>query len=126
MPLSPSFPTSELQYIVNHSEASLLVSSSKFVAKTGELLGTDLTRKPAWMPLEKHVGGPASEHVTLSDDTDGENAAGLMLYTSGTTNRPVREATLLSCRVLTVHPRNPRGRKESSSRTTSSRRSRSR
>ncbi|KAM4058706.1 AMP-binding enzyme [Hirsutella rhossiliensis] len=99
VPLSPAFPASELQYILNHSEASLLVSSSKFAAKAAEVLATDLTCKPTHLQLAKHVGGRASEHVTLSD-MDGDNAAGLMLYTSGTTNRP--KGVLLPHSVLTA------------------------
>lgn len=89
VPLSPAFPAPELQYILNQSEASLLVSSAKFAAKAKEVLATDLTAKPAHLELQKHVGGGSHEKVELGDSNPGE--AGMMLYTSGTTNRPVRQ-----------------------------------
>jgi acyl-coenzyme A synthetase/AMP-(fatty) acid ligase len=85
--MSPAFPAPELQYILDHSEASLLVSSSKFAAKAREVLATGLAARPAHLELEKHLGGGKGENVPL----EGSDAAGagLMLYTSGTTNRPV-------------------------------------
>lgn len=88
VPLSPAFPASELQYILDQSEASLLVSSTKFASKAQQVLATELASKPAHLELGKHVSGEPRQEVTL-DDTD-PGAAGMMLYTSGTTNRPVR------------------------------------
>ncbi|CRK15410.1 hypothetical protein BN1708_011476 [Verticillium longisporum] len=98
VPLSPAFPAAELQYILNQSEASLLVSSSKFSAKARHVLATELASKPAQLELQKHMGGAAHEAVQLegSDPSD----AGMMLYTSGTTNRP--KGVLLPQSVLTA------------------------
>jgi malonyl-CoA/methylmalonyl-CoA synthetase len=87
VPLSPAFPAPELQYILNQSEASLLVSSPKFASKAKEVLATELTTKPAHLELRKHQGGGSHEKVQLDDASPGE--AGMMLYTSGTTNKPV-------------------------------------
>ncbi|KAI5467538.1 hypothetical protein BGZ63DRAFT_419236 [Mariannaea sp. PMI_226] len=101
VPLSPAFPAVELQYILNQSEASLLVSSSKFNAKAKEVLATELTIKPAHLELLKHKGGRSHEHIALSDADPGE--AGMMLYTSGTTNRP--KGVLLPQSVLTAQSR---------------------
>ncbi|RSL55767.1 hypothetical protein CEP54_009193 [Fusarium duplospermum] len=101
VPLSPAFPAPELQYILNQSEASLLVSSAKFAAKAKEVLATDLTTKPAHLELQKHVGGGSHEKVELGDSNPGE--AGMMLYTSGTTNRP--KGVLLPQSVLTAQSR---------------------
>ncbi|KAF7548148.1 hypothetical protein G7Z17_g7242 [Cylindrodendrum hubeiense] len=101
VPLSPAFPAPELQYILNQSEASLLVSSSKFVPKAKEVLATDLTSKPAHLELAKHIGGASHEDVALGDSDPGE--AGMMLYTSGTTNRP--KGVLLPQSVLTAQSR---------------------
>ncbi|KAM6537712.1 hypothetical protein FALCPG4_003618 [Fusarium falciforme] len=101
VPLSPAFPAPELQYILNQSEASLLVSSAKFAAKAKEVLATDLTAKPAHLELQKHVGGGTHEKVELGDSNPGE--AGMMLYTSGTTNRP--KGVLLPQSVLTAQSR---------------------
>lgn len=88
VPLSPAFPAAELQYILNQSEASLLVNSAKFAAKARDVLATELNAKPLQLELKKHQGGSAHEKVMLENADPG--AAGMMLYTSGTTNRPVR------------------------------------
>ncbi|KAI8251054.1 hypothetical protein K4K58_009205 [Colletotrichum sp. SAR11_239] len=98
VPLSPAFPAAELQYILNQSEASLLVSSAKFAAKAKEVLATELVSKPAQLELEKHQGGAPHEQVEL--DSPDAGGAGMMLYTSGTTNRP--KGVLLPQSVLTA------------------------
>jgi Acyl-CoA synthetases (AMP-forming)/AMP-acid ligases II len=89
VPLSPAFPPPELQYILNHSEALLLLSSAKFSSKAQEVLKTELDVQPTFVQLEKFQGGGPHEHVELEEKSD-PGAAGMMLYTSGTTNRPVR------------------------------------
>ncbi|PNY28001.1 Acyl-CoA synthetase family member 3, mitochondrial [Tolypocladium capitatum] len=98
VPLSPAFPAPELQYILNHSEASLLVSSPKFTSRAEEVLAMELTLQPTHLELAKHVSGQERRHVTL-EGTDPAGA-GLMLYTSGTTNRP--KGVLLPQSVLTA------------------------
>ncbi|WYZ44222.1 hypothetical protein EsH8_VII_000658 [Colletotrichum jinshuiense] len=98
VPLSPAFPAAELQYILNQSEASLLVSSTKFANKAKEVLATGLVSNPAQVELQKHLGGGAHEQVELDDADPG--GAGMMLYTSGTTNRP--KGVLLPQSVLTA------------------------
>jgi malonyl-CoA/methylmalonyl-CoA synthetase len=87
LPLSPAFPANELQYIVDQSEASMLLSSAKFEGKAQELLKEDLSARLKHIKLEKKLGGAAHAKVILEGPTDGEG--GMMLYTSGTTNRPV-------------------------------------
>ncbi|KAI6782369.1 Acyl-CoA synthetase family member-like protein [Emericellopsis cladophorae] len=87
VPLSPAFPAPELQYILNQSEASLLLSSAKFATKAEQVLETELLSKPTHVALPKHQGGgPDTGAITWDESGPGE--AGLMLYTSGTTNRP--------------------------------------
>ncbi|KAL1893111.1 hypothetical protein Cpir12675_004257 [Ceratocystis pirilliformis] len=86
VPMSPAFPAAELQYILNQSEAILLVSSDKFAAKALETLQAKLSSKPAHLKLDKLTGGAAHESVSF-DNSEISNAA-MMLYTSGTTNRP--------------------------------------
>lgn len=87
VPLSPAFPAPELQYILNHSEALMLLSSAKFAPKAQEVLKTELDVQPALLQLDKFQGGGGHEQVTL--EKTGADSAGMMLYTSGTTNRPV-------------------------------------
>lgn len=87
LPLSPAFPAHELQYILDHSEAAILLSSAKFEGKAQEVLREKLKKVPNYIKLEKKMGGGAHPRVTLEGPEDGEG--GMMLYTSGTTNRPV-------------------------------------
>ncbi|KAK2683787.1 AMP-dependent synthetase/ligase [Fusarium oxysporum f. sp. vasinfectum] len=101
VPLSPAFPAPELQYILNQSEASLLVSSPKFASKAKEVLATELTTQPAHVELQKHQGGGNHDKVQLNNTDAGE--AGMMLYTSGTTNKP--KGVLLPQSVLTAQSR---------------------
>jgi acyl-CoA synthetase (AMP-forming)/AMP-acid ligase II len=87
VPLSPPFPAPEIQYILDQSGASILVSSPTHTPKANEVLATDLKQKPSHLELPKHMGSGPKETVEFEDiDPAG---AGLMLYTSGTTNRPV-------------------------------------
>ncbi|UNI23223.1 hypothetical protein JDV02_009056 [Purpureocillium takamizusanense] len=103
VPLSPAFPAPELQYILDHSEACLLVSSPRFTPKANEVLATGLASPPAHVELPKHLGvGSAAPETVPLDDTDPAGA-GLMLYTSGTTNRP--KGVLLPQAVLTAQSR---------------------
>lgn len=99
VPLSPAFPTLELQYIVNHSEASMLLSSAKFALQAKKVLATQLNERPDYLQLSKFQGGGSHETVTLEGTDPGE--AGMMLYTSGTTNRPVSLTT--SRTSFTIH-----------------------
>jgi malonyl-CoA/methylmalonyl-CoA synthetase len=104
VPLSPAFPAPELRYILNQSEASVLVSSAKFTSKAKETLANDVNALPAHLQLEKHLGAAAAavqEPVTLEGEDPG--SAGMMLYTSGTTNRP--KGVLLPQAVLTAQCR---------------------
>lgn len=67
----------------------MIVSSPKFITKADEVLRTHLDRKPRFLPLDKFPGNGAHEAVISLDGTNPGGAA-MMLYTSGTTNRPVR------------------------------------
>ncbi|KAK1828540.1 hypothetical protein QBC39DRAFT_264915 [Podospora conica] len=101
VPLSPAFPAPELQYILNHSEALMLLSSAKFASKAEELLKTELDVQPIYLQLDKFQGGGTPEKVALDKTKPG--SAGMMLYTSGTTNRP--KGVLLPQSVMTAQAR---------------------
>ncbi|KAK8061471.1 hypothetical protein PG994_007837 [Apiospora phragmitis] len=100
-----TLPPAELQYILSHSETLLLLHSAKYTTKAQEVLSTpfpDPSPNPTPHPhpklveLPKHLGGTsfsaengangAQAHLS-SDDADTKGA-GMMLFTSGTTNRP--------------------------------------
>ncbi|KAI9755515.1 MAG: 40S ribosomal protein [Chaenotheca gracillima] len=91
VPLAATFPAPELRYIIDNSQASVLLSSAKFQDKAQEIVKEGLEEaKPAVGILEKRLGGAAgsngAERVQLTDI--GHAKSGLMLYTSGTTSRP--------------------------------------
>ncbi|KAG6041111.1 hypothetical protein E4U41_005982 [Claviceps citrina] len=91
VPMSPSFPAPELQYILAHSEASLLVSSSKFAPQARQVLDGAFRARTPHLELPKHIGvqqGAARDDAAVSLQDSDPGRAGLMLYTSGTTNRP--------------------------------------
>ncbi|GAM89382.1 hypothetical protein ANO11243_074190 [Dothideomycetidae sp. 11243] len=88
VPLSPTFPVGELQYVLDHSEALMLLSSAKFEDKAKETLKEGLQHTPIYALAEKST--PKSAHVEpppIRQNTEREQG-GLMLYTSGTTSRP--------------------------------------
>ncbi len=130
LPLSPPFPAPELQYILSQSRASLLLHSPRYAEKVKEVLSIpfpvpspnpapELKPLPTVFELPKHLGtrlGSSSssssyEKVLLLEEDDAEAAAaaadqrgaGMMLYTSGTTNRP--KGVLLPLSALTAQCR---------------------
>lgn len=100
LPLSPAFPANELRYILDQSQACLLLSSAKFEGKAGEVMREGLENEVKHVRLEKRLGRQGKVNgftngdtqVRIEGESDGEG--GMMLYTSGTTNRPVS----LSCK----------------------------
>ncbi|KAL1305250.1 hypothetical protein AAFC00_002165 [Neodothiora populina] len=101
VPLSPNFPAGELKYILEQSEALMLLSSTKFAAKADEVMKEGLAHDLVNIPVKKLVDGRASpEKVFLEDVGKEATTSGMMLYTSGTTNRP--KGVLLPQDVLTA------------------------
>ncbi|KAI7689391.1 acetyl-CoA synthetase-like protein [Hortaea werneckii] len=100
VPLAPSFPATELRYILNHSEALALLSSKKFSNIAQEVLKEGLDTKPHSVTVEKTTEGAAhDEQVTMTGDSHLAEG-GMMLYTSGTTARP--KGVLLPTAVLSA------------------------
>ena len=86
VPLSSNFPPTELQYILENSQALMLLSSTKFQRKAEDVVnqGVDIKLEI----VEKRLSSSNSTNqVHLEDPSD--DVGGLMLYTSGTTSRPV-------------------------------------
>lgn len=76
---------------MNNSEASILLSSAKFQEKAAELIKEGLDNPPILLGLDKRLAGSDSvEHINL--DASSGTVGGIMLYTSGTTNRPVKHS----------------------------------
>ncbi|KAL2816288.1 hypothetical protein BJX63DRAFT_142753 [Aspergillus granulosus] len=87
IPLNPSFPTSELKYIMDNSQAGMLVTTVKFLNKTEALLQEGLERSVVLDVWEKIMEPSTSVGPVQLNGLDGGHG-GMMLYTSGTTNRP--------------------------------------
>ena len=86
VPLSSSFPPTELQYILENSQALMLLSSTKFQRKAEDVVnqGVDIKLE---VVEKKLAGSESTDEVHLENSTN--DVGGLMLYTSGTTSRPV-------------------------------------
>ena len=103
MPLAPSFPASELRYILDHSGALVLLSSAKYAAQAKEVLKEGLEKTPLFTQLDKlEKGSVESFDVELVGMPDTA-AGGMMLFTSGTTARP--KGVVLSQATLTAQAR---------------------
>ena len=88
LPLSPAFPTSELQYIMDNSSAKVLLATEKYADKANQILQAGLQFDPLFDIRPKLSAGAMKNDVIQLEDTNYLHG-GMMLYTSGTTNRPV-------------------------------------
>jgi malonyl-CoA/methylmalonyl-CoA synthetase len=98
VPLSPTFPAHELRYIIDQSESLMLLSSEKFQSQADDVLKEGMETKPINYKQEKIMMGKTDDYVTLEEPASDKG--GMMLYTSGTTNRP--KGVLLPQDVLTA------------------------
>lgn len=88
VPLAPSFPASELRYILNHSQALALLSTPKFDKLAKDVLSDGLDTAPISAQVAKmEQGSQSTSSVELTGSADTAEG-GMMLYTSGTTARP--------------------------------------
>lgn len=89
VPLAPSFPASELRYILNHSGSDALLCSGKFESLASNVLDSnDLDQKPNLIKVEKLDAASTTTNRLEFEDHTADGESGLMLYTSGTTARP--------------------------------------
>ncbi|GBF64734.1 acyl-CoA synthetase [Trichophyton mentagrophytes] len=87
LPLSPSFPAAELRYILDNSQAEVLLATERYREQAEQVLEGELINPPVleFIPkLEKGAMPPSSVGFHNIENPKG----GMMLYTSGTTNRP--------------------------------------
>ena len=87
VPLSSGFPPSELRYILDNSRALVLLSSIKFQDKAVEVVKEGLEYSPMLSIIKKKLEGNTSKEMVRLEGEAGRG--GVMLYTSGTTSRPV-------------------------------------
>jgi malonyl-CoA/methylmalonyl-CoA synthetase len=79
----------------------MLLSSEKFQGQADDILKEGMENKPINYKQEKIMMGKTDDYVTLEEPTSEKG--GMMLYTSGTTNRP--KGVLLPQDVLTAQSR---------------------
>ncbi|KAJ5109475.1 hypothetical protein N7456_006150 [Penicillium angulare] len=87
LPLSPAFPIGELQYIMDNSQAKMLLATEKYADKAQQILKAGLNQDPLFDIRRKIEKGAGTESIQL-DSLKQPSSGGMMLYTSGTTNRP--------------------------------------
>ncbi|KAL1967805.1 hypothetical protein VTN77DRAFT_2494 [Rasamsonia byssochlamydoides] len=89
LPLSPAFPVGELKYILDNSEAKVLLATEKYGDKAREILNAGLEREPIVDIRKKIIKSSTNDEPLTFEAVAGEQQrGGMMLYTSGTTNRP--------------------------------------
>ncbi|KGO48266.1 AMP-dependent synthetase/ligase [Penicillium expansum] len=88
LPLSPSFPTAELKYILDNSQAKVLLATEKYADKGMEILREGLEHEPLFAIRNKLTEGASDRESVTLHDLKQPSSGGMMLYTSGTTNRP--------------------------------------
>lgn len=88
LPLAATFPTPELRYILNHSQASVFLTSEKHHDKAQEVISAEIESMPVFVKTDKILQGSKSVETVSIEDADTSHG-GMMLYTSGTTSRPV-------------------------------------
>jgi acyl-coenzyme A synthetase/AMP-(fatty) acid ligase len=89
VPLSTGFPIHELKYIMNNSQAGMLVATERYADMAGKIVEGELNRQPILDMRGKIRTGNSGVGAVELEGLDG-GSGGMMLYTSGTTNRPVR------------------------------------
>lgn len=89
LPLSPAFPISELKYVMDNSQAKALVATAKYAGKAHDVMKAGLDRVPVLDIRDKIMTGTSALSDVAFEELKKQSRGGMMLYTSGTTNRPV-------------------------------------
>ncbi|KAJ4408899.1 hypothetical protein N0V82_009588, partial [Gnomoniopsis sp. IMI 355080] len=91
--------------LLRGTEALLLLSSARFTTKAQETLALPLISPPKHVELTKHLGSSPSPYFSpiAFEEAGNIGDAGMMLYTSGTTNRP--KGVLIPESVMTAQAR---------------------
>ncbi|KAL4736792.1 hypothetical protein BDV11DRAFT_8136 [Aspergillus similis] len=87
VPLSTGFPIHELKYIMNNSQAGMLIATERYGDMAGKIVEGQLDRQPILDVRLKITTGNSGFGAVELEGLDGDSG-GMMLYTSGTTNRP--------------------------------------
>ncbi|KAL4805295.1 hypothetical protein BDV18DRAFT_17779 [Aspergillus unguis] len=87
VPLSTAFPVHELKYIMDNSQAGVLLATERYADLARNILKEGLVREPVLDIRGKIMAGATGAEAVELGNTDNVQG-GMMLYTSGTTNRP--------------------------------------
>ncbi|OJJ00936.1 hypothetical protein ASPVEDRAFT_51979 [Aspergillus versicolor CBS 583.65] len=87
VPLSTGFPIHELKYIMDNSQAGMLIATERYGDMARKILEEGLDREPVLDVRSKIMAGATGVGAVELEGVDKESG-GMMLYTSGTTNRP--------------------------------------
>lgn len=94
--MSGGFPPHELAYVLDQSRAALFLSSAEMRGKAEAVMSEDLEARPTRIDVLE-CGADAGKLGAPLELVDvpggGKDRGGLMLYTSGTTSKPVRITT---------------------------------
>lgn len=80
---------------MDNSQAKVLLATEKQAEKAEQVLKAGLQREPLFDVRPKLQAGAAGSDSAKLEDLK-HSSSGIMLYTSGTTNRPVRVFCTLS------------------------------
>jgi AMP-binding enzyme len=89
LPLSPAFPASELRHVLENSGAKIFRFTSSLASKAEEALDDKLRTSPLLSMAQDGKREPILEEEKIEIDRNCIGGGGIMLYTSGTTSRPV-------------------------------------
>lgn len=98
VPLAPSFPISELKYVVDHCEAEILIACDKNWDKAQELVRRNDSENLSSFKVEELFSD--EKQGTQVRVGEAHTHGGIMLYTSGTTNKPVRVANVSKKKII--------------------------
>jgi acyl-coenzyme A synthetase/AMP-(fatty) acid ligase len=93
LPLPHSFPASELRYLLENSDSKLLLSTSKLATKAKEILKEGILHKPVLSIIGEVERASSANNDSIEVNGTSTELGGVMLYTSGTTSRPVRSTS---------------------------------
>ena len=108
LPLPQGFPANELRFIVKNSQTAIILSTPKFEDKVNEVLRDGFDEQKPTLKVSRRIEIGAEEEGEINLDQDVEGNGGFMLYTSGTTSRPV--SSKCSCQICMLMGSTERGR----------------
>ncbi|KAI9842049.1 MAG: hypothetical protein M1838_003309 [Thelocarpon superellum] len=88
VPLSPTFPAKELRYVLNHSGASMLLSTIRYHEQAQMVIQEGVKGEVLLKIIDKSTEDDGPTPVEMHWEEPTQVDGGLMLYTSGTTSQP--------------------------------------